>query len=124
MANEYSPSTQDPGTVADHGEAFTTIKSKAQGIGVRTAQRADKARVGVAAGLETVASTMHERSDQVARAGHRAADAVTSGAEYLRGHDVQTMMRDLGQVIRRHPGPSLLGAVAVGFLLGRALSRD
>jgi hypothetical protein len=124
MANEYSPSTQDPGTVADNSRAFSTLKAKAEGVGARAAHRADQARVGVAAGMETVASSMHERSDQFAKAGHSAADAVASGAEYLRGHDVQTMMRDLGQVIRRNPGPSLLGAVAVGFLLGRALTRD
>jgi len=37
---------------------------------------------------------------------------------------MQTMMGDLMEVIRRNPGPSLLGAAALGFILGRALSRD
>jgi cobalamin biosynthesis protein CobD/CbiB len=60
----------------------------------------------------------------VASAAHSAADAVTQGAEYLRANDVQTMKSDLMEVVRRNPGPALLGAAAVGFLLGRALSRD
>jgi len=34
------------------------------------------------------------------------------------------MMSDFVDVIRRNPGPALLGAAALGFLLGRALSRD
>lgn len=123
MANEYVSSTPDP-TSAEAPGNFTTLKSKVQGVGAKAAQRADRARVGAAAGLDTVASTLHQRGDRVASAAHSAADAVSSGAEYLRAHDVQTMMRDLMEVIRRNPGPSLLGAAALGFILGRALSRD
>jgi len=124
MADEYSPTTQSPGSVADNGGAFSTLKAKAQDVRARAAQRADRARVGAATGLDTVASTLHERGDRVAGAAHSAADAVTSGAEYLRANDVRTIMSDLVEAVRRHPGRSLLGAVAVGFLLGRALSRD
>jgi hypothetical protein len=123
MANEYPSSTPDSTSTETPG-AFTTLKAKVQGVGAKAAQRADKARVGAAAGLDTVASTLHERGDRVASAAHSAADAVTSGAEYLRAHDVNTMMGDLKEVIRRNPAASLLGAVALGFILGRALSRD
>jgi hypothetical protein len=123
MANEYTSATPDP-TSADSPGGFTTLKSKAQDVGAKAAQRADKARVSAAAGLDTVASTLHERGDRVASAAHSAADAVSSGAEYLRANDVQTMMGDFMEVIRRNPGPSLLGAAALGFILGRALSRD
>jgi hypothetical protein len=124
MANEYSSSAQDPTSAADASGAFTTLKAKAQGIGARATERADHARVGAAAGLETVAGTLHEKGDRVASAAHRAADAVSYGAGYLRDNDVRTMMRDLAEVIRRNPGPALLGAAALGFVLGRALSRD
>jgi ElaB/YqjD/DUF883 family membrane-anchored ribosome-binding protein len=123
MAHEYPPSTPDP-TSADEGGAFSTLKTKVQDVGAKAARRADRARVGAAAGLETVASTLHEKGDRVATAAHSTADAVASGAEYLRDNDVQTMMSDLMEVMRRNPGRTLLGAAAVGFLLGRALSRD
>jgi ElaB/YqjD/DUF883 family membrane-anchored ribosome-binding protein len=123
MAHEYPPSTQDPTSADDRG-AFSTLKAKVQDAGAKAAHRADQARVGAAAGLETVASTLHEKGDRVATAAHSTADAVASSAEYLRDNDLQTMMSDLREVIRRNPGPTLLGAAAVGFLLGRALSRD
>ena len=123
MAQEYPPSGQESMSTIDDGRAGT-LKSKVQDVGARAAQRADQARVGAAAGLESVASTLHERGDRVASAAHSAADAVAYGAEYLRDNDVQTMMSDLMEVIRRNPGPSLIGAAALGFILGRALSRD
>jgi len=49
---------------------------------------------------------------------------VHSGAEYLRAHDVETMMGDLMDTVRRNPGLALLGAAALGLVLGRALSRN
>ena len=123
MAQEYPPSNQESASIIDDGRAGT-LKSKVQDVGARAAQRADQARVGAAAGLESVASSLHEKGERVASAAHSAADAVAYGAEYLRDNDVQTMMSDLMEVIRRNPGPSLLGAAALGFILGRALSRD
>jgi len=113
-----------PASTTAAGWALGSLRSKAQDVGARAAQRADQARVGAAAGLETVASTLHDKGERVASAAHSAADAVSYGAEYLRDNDVQTMLNDLMEVIRRNPGPSLIGAAALGFLLGRALSRD
>ena len=124
MAQEYPPSGQESGTTIDDGGRLGTLKTKVQDVGARAAQRADQARVGAAAGLESVASNLHEKGEQVASAAHSAADAVAYGAEYLRDNDVQTMLTDLMDVIRRNPGPSLLGAAVLGFMLGRALSRD
>lgn len=124
MAQEYPPSGPDPGSTFDDGGRAAGLKAKAQDVGARAAQRADQARVGAASGLESVASTLHTKGDRVASAAHSAADAVSYGAEYLRENDVQAMLSDLMEVIRRNPGPSLIGAAALGFLLGRALSRD
>jgi ElaB/YqjD/DUF883 family membrane-anchored ribosome-binding protein len=124
MAQEFPPSGQEPASSIDDGGRLGSLRSKAQDVGARATQRADQARVGAAAGLESVASTLHDKGDRVASAAHSAADAVSYGAEYLRENDVQTMLNDLMEVIRRNPGPSLIGAAALGFLLGRALSRD
>ncbi len=124
MAQEYPPSGQGSAPTIDDGDGFGTLKSKVQEVGARAAQRADQARVGAAAGLDNVASTLHQKGERVASAAHSAADAMTSGAEYLRDNDVRTMMNDLVEVIRRNPGPALIGAAALGFILGRALSRD
>ena len=124
MAQEYPPSGQDPSSTTDDGGRLGALKSKAQEAGSRAAQRADQARAGAAAGLDSMASTLHQQGERVATAAHSAADAVAYGAEYLRDNDLQTMLSDLMEVIRRNPGPSLIGAAALGFMLGRALSRD
>ena len=123
MANEYISSTPDS-TSAEASGGYTTLKAKVHDVGVKAAKRADRARVSAASGLDTVANTLHKRGDNVASAAHHAADAVHSGAEYLRAHDVETMTRDLMDAVRRNPGLALLGAAALGLILGRALSRD
>jgi ElaB/YqjD/DUF883 family membrane-anchored ribosome-binding protein len=123
MANEYTSSTPDS-TSAEASRTYTTLKAKVQDVGEKAARRADRARVSAASGLDTLSSTLHKRGDNVASAAHHAADAVHSGAEYLRAHDVETMMSDLKDVVRRNPGLALLGAAALGLILGRALSRD
>ena len=124
MPHEYPPSAPESTGSPDNGGSFASVKSKAREAATRAADRADQARVGAAAGLDSVASTLHAKGEQVASAAHGAADAVSYGAEYLRDNDVRTMLNDLVEVIRRNPGPSLLGAAALGFMLGRALSRD
>jgi len=112
MANEYTSPTPDS-TSAEASGGYTTLKAKVQDVGARAAKRADRARVSAASGRDNVAS-----------AAHHAADAVHSGAEYLRAHDVETMMGDLMDTVRRNPGLALLGAAALGLILGRALSRN
>jgi hypothetical protein len=125
MTHEYPPAAQEPtASAADNEGAFASLKNKAREVGTRAAERADHARAGAAAGLDSVASTLHQKGEQVASAAHGAADAVSYGAAYLRENDVRTMLSELAEVIRRNPGPSLLGAAALGFMLGRALSRD
>ena len=123
MANEYTSSTPDS-TSAEASRTYTTLKAKVQDVGTQAAGRADRVRVSTASGLDTLSSSLHKRGDNVASAAHHAADAVHSGAEYLRAHDVETMMGDLMGAVRRNPGLALLGAAALGLILGRALSRD
>ncbi|MGC4050235.1 MAG: hypothetical protein QM757_12695 [Paludibaculum sp.] len=55
---------------------------------------------------------------------HSAADKLSETAEYVREHDVDTMMTDVKKVVRRNPGPSLLIAAVIGFLVGRAFSSN
>jgi ElaB/YqjD/DUF883 family membrane-anchored ribosome-binding protein len=124
MVQDYTPSAQESAAATDDGGRLASLKAKAQDVGARAAQRADQARVGAASGLDSMASQLHEKGERVASAAHSAADAVSHGAEYLRANDVQTMLSDLMDVVRRNPGPALVGAAALGFLLGRALSRD
>ena len=62
--------------------------------------------------------------EKVASLARDTADKVEATAQYVRKHDVQDMMADLENLVRRHPGQSLVAAAAVGFLLGRAFTSD
>ena len=90
----------------------------------------ERGRSAAAGGLDSAAEALHSGADalpsggKVSAAAHSAADALASGADYLRGHDLQDMVDDLVEVVKNNPGPALLGAVALGFLMGRAFSRD
>jgi len=99
-------------------------KARAADLGRRASNMAEQARTAAAGGLESAANAMHDRTDRVAGAAHNAADALSSGAEYLRANDLRQMADDIVAVIRNNPGTALLGAAALGFLIGRAVSRD
>ena len=74
----------------------------------------------------SAALALHERADRlpsgkVASAAHTTADALQSTADYFRYQDFQGVARDLRQLVKRHPGATLLVAGALGFLLARRL---
>jgi hypothetical protein len=55
---------------------------------------------------------------------HTAADALSSTADYVREHDVKSMLGDLLKLARNNPGPALLTAAVMGFFVARAFSKD
>jgi ElaB/YqjD/DUF883 family membrane-anchored ribosome-binding protein len=115
----------DPSTLGEDARRATSEASAATAELARKASRkADQARATAAEGLDTAAGAMHTGAARVASAARSAADALTSSAQYVREHDARDMMDDLMEVVKNNPGPALLGAVAIGFVIGRALSRD
>lgn len=95
--------------------------STMEGAAARTAEQA---RSRTAAGLESAAKSVHSGVDRMATAGHGAGDALASSARYVREHDARDMMDDAMNVVRNNPGIALLGAAALGFLIGRAVTRS
>lgn len=57
-------------------------------------------------------------------AAHPAADASSSTAEYFREHDVRSMLADVRKLVKNNPGPALLTAAVLGFLVARTFSRE
>ena len=111
-------------------EAASQAKDKMAELGRSTADRIDQNRESAATGLESAAATLHEKADslpggeKVTNLAHTAADKISSTAEYVKRHDVNGMMADVEHVVKNNPGPSLLAAAVVGFLVGRAFSND
>jgi ElaB/YqjD/DUF883 family membrane-anchored ribosome-binding protein len=109
-------------------EAASQARNKAADLGRGAAEKIDQNRQAAAGGLQQAASTLHQKADslpggpRVTSFAHTAADKLEATAGYLRENDVNSMIEDLQRFIRRNPGPALLGAAAIGFLVGRALS--
>jgi hypothetical protein len=90
----------------------------------------DENRAGAAGGIESAASTLHQRADNlpggesVKGAAHTAADALSSTADYVRENDVKSMLADVQKIVKNNPGPALLTAAVLGFLVARTFSRE
>ncbi|PWU01064.1 MAG: hypothetical protein C5B51_23780 [Terriglobia bacterium] len=138
-----SASLEDPDMMGDQSEESTVervksavsdtaenAKSKVEVLGRTVQGKIDENREPAAQKLQDVASTLHQKADslpggeKVASLAHGAADKVQATAEYIREHDVQDMAAGVENFVRRHPGQSLVAAVAIGFLLGRAFKSD
>jgi ElaB/YqjD/DUF883 family membrane-anchored ribosome-binding protein len=105
-------------------------KVKASGVGQMAEDKIDEKRGVAAEGLDSAADTLHEKADRlpggekVSSAAHTAADALASTAEYVREHDLKSMVADMQTLVKNNPGPALLTAAALGFLVARTFSRD
>jgi len=89
-----------------------------------------ESRSTTADGLDSAASAIHDRADDlpggdtVRNFARATADRLSTSADYVRSHDAKRMMADVETFVKSNPGPALAVAAAFGFLLGRALSRD
>lgn len=119
----------DDETLGDKlSETAANMKDRASDMGQMAADKIDENRDATAEGLEKAAAALHGKADglpggeKVSDLAHMTAEKLNSTAEYVREHDVKSMLGDVKSLVRRNPGPSLLAAVAVGFLIGRAFS--
>jgi hypothetical protein len=109
-------------------DATTRVKDRAADLGQSAVDMLDDQRSSAASGLSGAAATIRERADQlpggdtVTGLAHSAADTLTSTADYVRRNDLKDMLADVEQVVKKNPGPSLLAAAFVGFLVGRAFT--
>ena len=111
-------------------EAVTQVKDKVSDVGRSAADSIDENRGAAATGLEKAASAIHHTAEslpggeKVSRLAHAAADKLSSTAGYVREHDLTRMMADVETLVKNSPGPALLAAAAIGFLVGRAFSSN
>ena len=68
----------------------------------------------VSANINDLMANTAERLDQ-------AADKMKSTAEFFRNKNVNIIKEDVSTIVRKNPGKSLLGAIAIGFLVGKIL---
>jgi ElaB/YqjD/DUF883 family membrane-anchored ribosome-binding protein len=105
-------------------DAASQMRDKVSDLGRTAVNKIDENREGAATGLESAATALHQKTDSVANMAHSTAEKLSSTADYLRQHDVKSMTADVEQLVRNNPGPSLVAAAVVGFLLGRAFTNN
>ena len=109
-------------------DSATQLKDKASELGRKATDVIDENIASAATGLDKAAATLHGRAenlpgiDKVSGLAHSAADKLSATAGYFREHDVDRIKEDLKMLVKNNPGPSLLVAAIVGFLVGRAFS--
>ena len=124
----YQSSSGEPahGLGEKFAEASSQLKSKAAELGRSAADTMDRGRTAAAGGLDSAADKLHGKADaggrKVSGAAHAVANSLSSTATYIREHDVNSMLGDFYGLVKKNPGPALLGAAALGFLLARSFS--
>lgn len=86
---------------------------------------------------ERIAHKLHQAADTVRSqaerlpAGRRISEMAMSTAsrmntvaDYAESHDLNAMLRDVENVVRRHPAQAITAAVFLGILVGRSLRRS
>jgi ElaB/YqjD/DUF883 family membrane-anchored ribosome-binding protein len=116
-------------TVGDAADTTVSkITDKVSETATQVKDKVDANRNVAAQGLEQAASTIRDKADSlpggetVTDLAHTAADKLTATAGYVRDTDVNTMMADVETLVKKNPGPALMAAAVVGFLVGRAFS--
>jgi len=112
-------------TITDTANQAT---EKSKELGRTAMNKIEESRTSVASSLHSAATTLHQKADSSVQAAgsvaHSAADKLEAVAGYMRDNDTKQMMADVEEVVKKNPGRSLLVAVAVGFLAGRALRHN
>jgi ElaB/YqjD/DUF883 family membrane-anchored ribosome-binding protein len=133
MSNKTTPFDElkpCPSVTEIVSDAASQVKDKVSDLGRTAADKIDENRGAAASGLEKAASTVHEKAaslpggERVAELAHTTADKLASTAEYVRDHDVNSMMADVERLVKNSPGPALLIAGVIGFLVGRAFTNN
>ncbi|HTF62900.1 MAG TPA: hypothetical protein VK638_09330 [Edaphobacter sp.] len=126
-----NPLADEPSTVGEKlSDTAAQVKDKVSDLGRTAVNTIDENRDAAASGLEKAASALHEKAEslpggeKVSSLAHGAAEKLNSTAGYVREHNVNRMMADVETLVKNNPGPSILAAVVIGFLAGRAFSSN
>src|ERR1051326_5931747 len=98
---------------------------KSKELGRTAVNKIEETRTSAANSLQSAATTLHQKAATGVQAAgnmaHPAADKLETVAGYMRDHDTKQMMADVEEIVKKNPGRSLLLAVALGCLVGRAV---
>jgi ElaB/YqjD/DUF883 family membrane-anchored ribosome-binding protein len=139
MANSRIENVTDKAreTAANAGQTFQEAKGAAKDAAANIGQQAREyvSKAGeqaqdtlhsVGEGISSLAGTLREKaphSGPLGAAAGTVAQQLDASGRYLREHDFGDIGKDLSDIVRRHPIPSVLCVFGIGFLLGGTMRR-
>ncbi len=122
LDDSSTPAVAAVARMTEHaGDMAARATESVAGFGRRTVEQLDAQRHPASQTLNRTAAALHRRADAVAGAAHATADRLQATADYVGGHDMKAMSTDAQGLVRRYPGPALLVAGILGFLVARAV---
>ena len=137
-----SDNTEQSGLADRARGALGTAGEKLSGVGSTLRERAGGAKDSLADALESGAEKLRARTgdgsmagagaaggtvavadDRMAQVTTRVAGGMEGAAEWLRDADLDGLKASVEQQVKEHPGRTLLIAVGLGYLLGKALRK-
>jgi len=119
LADVGSTVREKAGTAKDR--LADALESGAQRLRDRTHGGAGATLAGATtAGATTAGSTELTTDGRIAQVSDRVAGGMEKSAEWLRDADIDSLKSGIEHQVKEHPGRTLLIAVGVGYLLGRA----
>jgi ElaB/YqjD/DUF883 family membrane-anchored ribosome-binding protein len=114
------------GKIMDSAERSSQRVSE---MGRDAAEKLDNSRSAAARGIDSAASALRDAADSVpGNAGkgfaRATAERLNTTADYVRSNRMSDMADDVMRLIKDRPGLSLIVAAALGFVVGRALTRS
>jgi len=110
-------------------DATSRIKDQAGEMAAKFSDTVDKQRDSAASGLESAASTLDHRASeipggpQVQNIAHSIAGGMESLAGYVRDANLDDIKKTALETCKKYPAQTLISALLVGFLVGRAIRR-
>ena len=137
-----SGTEQDSGLADRAGTALGAAKDKLADVGSSVRERAGSAKASLADALESGADKLRQRTgdsglagantaggttaiadDRIAQVTTKLAGGMDATAGWLRDADLDSLKASVETQVKEHPGRTLLIAVGLGYLLGKALKK-
>jgi hypothetical protein len=102
-------------------------REAAEELGRSAASKIEEARVETGGALHRAAASVREKgrkgSEAIDNFTATAADRLDASAEFVEHHDLRDALNGLARFGSRHLGACMVGAAAIGFFVGSALTR-
>lgn len=141
-ADMNASGTEQSGGLADRARgALGTAGEKLSGVGSTVREKAGSAKDSLASALESGADKLRARGgdgmsaagatggtvavadDRMAQVTQRVAGGMEGAADWIRDADLDGIKSSIEQQVKEHPGRTLLIAVGLGYVLGKALRK-